>query len=352
MIFDSNPLLVFFAWVGFKKNVMQYRKFGDTALMVSEIGFGAWAIGGAAEVGGVQIGWGPSDDQISIGALEAALDAGINFFDTADFYGLGHSEKLLGKVLGGRKDIIIATKVGQKLGREGNIEIDHTKKYILEACELSLKRLNREVIDFYQLHVAKLPHLTEGACIEAMQLLQHQGKIRYWGLSLNTFSPDNEADFLMKNNIGNGFQLVLNLINQISVPVMQKAAENGYGIIARMPLQFGLLSGKIRVSDTFPVDDHRSKRLTPLIIQNTVDILRTEMVPIAKQYNTNLAGLALSFILGFKEVSTVIPGIRSAQQVKANTQYLVDLADADHQYLRQLFEKRWQPVLDQIKQQG
>jgi aryl-alcohol dehydrogenase-like predicted oxidoreductase len=185
-----------------------------------------------------------------------------------------------------------------------------------------------------------------------MELLQQQGKIRYWGQSLITFSPEPEADFLIDAGKGHGFQLVLNLINQLAVPVMQNAADRGYGIIARMPLQFGLLSGKIKPSDIFPPDDHRSKRLTPAIIQNTLDVLRTEMVPVAKQYNTTLAGLALSFILGFKEVSTVIPGIRTPEQVHMNTKHLVKLSQTDHAYLASLYEVKWKPVLEMIRLQG
>jgi aryl-alcohol dehydrogenase-like predicted oxidoreductase len=331
---------------------MEYRKFGSTDLMVSEIGFGAWAIGGSAEVGGVQIGWGPVDDNISVQAIHAALDAGIRFFDTADFYGLGHSEKIIGDTIGNNPEAVIATKVGQRVGADGKIEVNYTKDYIISACEASLKRLKRDAIDYYQLHVARVAHLENGECIEAMDLLQQQGKIRYWGHSLITFSPEPEADFLMQAGKGHGFQLVLNLINQLSVPVMQNAAEKGYGIIARMPLQFGLLSGKIKPTDTFSPDDHRAKRLTPSIIQNTLDVLRTEMVPVAKQYNTTLAGLALSFILGFKEVSTVIPGIRTPEQVGLNTKHLVKLSAADHSYLASLYETKWKPVLEMIRLQG
>jgi aryl-alcohol dehydrogenase-like predicted oxidoreductase len=331
---------------------MNYRKFGSTDIEVSEIGYGAWAIGGSAEVGGIQIGWGPSDDDVSRAAIFAALDHGINFFDTADFYGLGHSEALLGECIGNRKDVIMATKVGQKVGAGGNIEIDYTKDYILKACEASLKRLKRDSIDYYQLHVARMEHLENGACIEAMELLKQQGKIRYWGLSLLTFSPQPEADYLTRLGKGNGLQLVLNLINQLAVPVVESSAKKGFGIIARMPLQFGLLTGKIKPTDIFPANDHRAKRLTPLIIQNTLDILRMEIVPLAKQYNTNLAGLALSFILGFPEVSTVIPGIRTAAQVKQNTGFLVQLSPSDHQSLQDLYAKKWNEVLGLIKQQG
>jgi aryl-alcohol dehydrogenase-like predicted oxidoreductase len=331
---------------------MDYRKFGNTNLTVSEIGFGAWAIGGSAEVGGVQIGWGPADDNISVQAIHAALDAGISFFDTADFYGIGHSEKIIGDTIGNSAEAVIATKVGQRIGADGKIEVNYSKDYIISACEASLKRLKRDTIDYYQLHVARVAHLENGECIEAMDLLQQQGKIRYWGHSLITFSPEPEAEFLMKAGKGQGFQLVLNLINQLSVPVMQNASAKGYGIIARMPLQFGLLSGKIRPTDTFAPDDHRAKRLTPSIIQNTLDVLRTEMVPVAKQYNTTLAGLALSFILGFKEVSTVIPGIRTPEQVALNTKHLVKLSAADHSYLASLYETKWKPVLEMIRLQG
>src|SRR6185295_8257962 len=108
---------------------MNYRQFGKTDLHVSEIGFGAWAIGGAATVGNVPIGWGHTNDATSEEALREALDAGINFFDTADFYGLGHSEELIGKVLGRDKNSIIATKVGHR-NIDNKIVLDYSKKYI------------------------------------------------------------------------------------------------------------------------------------------------------------------------------------------------------------------------------
>src|SRR5688572_2299452 len=159
---------------------MRYRKFGNTDLHVSEIGFGAWAIGGGSMIGNIAIGWGDADDSVSIKAVRSALDAGINFFDTADIYGIGHSEELLGKTIGDRKEIIIATKVGN-VARDEQFTVDYSKKYILAACDASLKRLKRDVIDFYQLHSARMQHLQNGECMEAMQQLQQQGKIKYWG---------------------------------------------------------------------------------------------------------------------------------------------------------------------------
>ena len=331
---------------------MQYRQFGNTDLQVSEIGFGSWAIGGAAKVGGVAIGWGESDDKVSIKAIEAAVDAGINFFDTADFYGLGHAETLLGEVLGKKKDILIASKVGQKVGDDGKIQIDYSKKHIIHSCELSLKRLRRDSIDFHHLHVARMPHLENGECIEAMQQLQKEGKIRYWGISLITFNPFPEADYFFKHHIGHGFQLVFNLINQKALPILSQAAANGYGVIARMPLQFGLLSGKIQPDTTFTKDDHRSYRLVPHIIEATLHVLKDKVWPLYEKYNTTAAGLALSYILSYPEISTVIPGIRTPAHVALNTQHLVKLEEQDKLFLQSLYESHWLPVMDLMEKQG
>ena len=331
---------------------MNYRKFGNTDLMASEIGFGAWAIGGSANVGGVEIGWGYSDDKESEKALFAAVEAGINLFDTADFYGLGHSEELIGRILGKSQEVLIATKVGQKVGNDGTIQIDYSKEYLVEACENSLRRLKREVIDYYQLHVARVGHLEKGDCIEAMELLKQQGKIRYWGSSLVTFAPDPEAEFLMTAGRGNGFQVAFNLINQLGLPIIQEAGMNGYGIIARMPLQFGLLSGKMNVQTRFSKDDHRANRLTPEIIEAVNCVLNQQVMPLTEKYGTNLSSLALSFILGIKHVSTVIPGIRTAEQVKQNTSGLVQLEEDDQQFLRDLFDKDWVPILEKMYERG
>lgn len=329
---------------------MNYRPFGKTDLRVSEIGFGAWAIGGAASVGGLPIGWGETDDDNSVNAIHAALEAGINFFDTADFYGLGHSEELLGHVLRGKTDVVIATKVGQRNVDE-KIVIDYSKAYIIEACEQSLKRLQRETIDYYQLHVARLPHLQNGDCIDAMEQLKREGKIRYWGLSLNTFHPQSEADFLLEKNWGDGFQLVFNLINQRAFDIVQKAAAKGYGIIARMPLQFGLLTGKFTSSATFNPNDHRSFRFSPEILEKTLHLLEEKVWPVAKKEGLSGTSLALSYILSFPEISTVIPGIRTAEQVKGNTQGLKTLTPESSDLLQSLAIE-WEPVVQLMEQRG
>lgn len=329
---------------------MQYRKFGKTDLLVSEIGFGAWAIGGGAMIGNTAIGWGNANDRDSKIAIHRSLELGINFFDTADIYGLGHSEQIIGEVLGNKKNVIIATKVGN-VPRNEQFTVDYSKEYILNACEESLKRLKRDAIDYYQLHTARVTHLQQGGCIEAMALLQRQGKIRYWGISLNTFDPFPEADFFINSRIGNGFQLVLNILNQKALTVIKKASAEGYGIIARMPLQFGLLTGKFDHGFSFPDNDHRKNRLTKEIVETA----NTELEPVwqlCKKYGVNKTQLSLSYILSYDEVSTIIPGIRTAAHAEMNTTGLVRLDNADRELIEQLGATHFVPVMEMIQKQG
>ncbi|HEX2628771.1 MAG TPA: aldo/keto reductase [Chitinophagaceae bacterium] len=329
---------------------MNYRKFGNTDLLVSEIGFGAWAIGGGATIGKTVIGWGDADDTISEDAIRAAVEQGINFFDTADIYGLGHSEELLGKTIGNDPDSIIATKVGN-VARDEQFTVDYSKQYILSACEASLRRLKRDVIDYYQLHSARLTHLKQAECIEAMQQLQEQGKIRYWGLSLNTFDPVPEAHWMMELGIGNGFQLALNMINQRALSLVKEAAFKGYGIIARMPLQFGLLTGKFDAGVSFAANDHRINRLTKEIIDASNKTLEP-VWELQRLYGATKTQLALGYILSHPQVSTIIPGIRTRQQAIDNTNGLIALEEVDREMIDKMGEREMVGLMELIQKQG
>jgi len=329
---------------------MRYRKFGSTNLLVSEIGFGAWAIGGGAMIGNTAIGWGNANDKESTLAIRRSLDLGINFFDTADIYGLGHSEQLIGNLLENKKDVIIATKVGN-VSRDEQFTVDYSKEYILKACEESLKRLKRDCIDYYQLHSARISHLQQGECVEAMEQLQKQGKIRYWGISLNTFDPLPEAEFFLRKKIGAGFQLVLNIINQKALPIVKNASAAGYGIIARMPLQFGLLTGKFDKGASFSDNDHRKSRLTDHVIQTTNDSLRS-VWQLCEKYKVNKTQLALSYALSYDEISTVIPGIRTAAHAESNTAGLVKLEKTDRELIEHLGTDSFIPLMEMIQKQG
>ena len=326
---------------------MNYRKFGNTSLRLSEVGFGAWGIGGPAMAGNVPIGWGNVDDKTSLEAIKTALDVGVNFFDTADFYGLGHSEHLLGKALGNRKDVVLASKVGHRLDQKGGIYTDYSRQHIIHSCQESLRRLNRDVIDYYQLHTAKVADLEKGDCLEAMEQLKKEGKIRYWGLSLNTFEPAPEASYLYAHKIADGMQLVLNLMNQEALPIVEKSREMGYGILARMPLQFGLLTGKFSRATEFSKDDHRVFRLPSELLARALDVLEQKVWPLCAKYGLTKTELAMSFILSFEGVSSVIPGIKTPRQAVENTTGVQSLDEKDRQYLRSLYPSPFADLLGQ-----
>ncbi len=317
---------------------MQYRKLGKTNLLVSEIGFGSWAIGGPLMAGDVPIGWGEVNDDISKKAILKAVELGVNFFDTADFYGLGHSEELLGNIFGGKwNNIILATKVGNALMPDGSAGTDYSKKYILQACEKSLKRLKKDAIDVYQLHSARIEHLEDGECIEAMEQLQHEGKIRYWGISLNTFQPQREAKFFVEHQIGHTFQIAFSIVNQIALKeVFPLAIENNYGIIARVPLHFGLLTGKFSREKVFPKNDHRSNRLNPELLNLSLDKLG-KVFELAKAKGIEPVDFAMGFILSHPAVSTVIPGIRTEAQAIANAKEFARLTSEDIDFLHSYY---------------
>lgn len=301
--------------------------------------------------GETPIGWGAVNDSVSKQALVTALEQGINFFDTADFYGLGHSEDLIGEVIGNRPDTLIATKVGHRLLEDQSIQLDYSKKHIIQACEASLKRLRRDTIDYYQLHSAKLSHLQQGDCIEAMERLKKQGKIRYWGLSLNTYNPYPEAEYMMDLNVGDGFQLVFNIINQKARDLLETCRNNGYGIIARMPLQFGLLTGKFSRESRFPENDHRHGRLNPAVLERALADLEP-VWRIAKHYTIPKAAFSLSFIASFPHISTIIPGIKTPEQAIQNTSDLASLDPDDRDALITLYDRSLADLLSFMETQG
>lgn len=329
---------------------MEYRRFGTTDLTVSVVGFGAWGIGGPAMVGATPIGWGGTDDAVSRRALRRARELGITFYDTADFYGLGRSEELIGETFGNAPDIVVATKVGHRAAEGDRIVLDSSAAHIIAACERSLRRLRRDAIDYYQLHSARMPHLEEGECLEAMERLVRDGKVRYWGLSLNTFHPDAESSFLTGRSLGHGFQLALNIINQRALGVVRSAAASGYGVIARMPLQFGLLTGKFAPTARFAKDDHRSFRLTPEIVERSLAGIAA-VRPVADRRGISLTTLALSFCAALPGISTVIPGIRTPEQAEENS-VIVPLDTAEMAELTGAYEERFAPVVSLMEQQG
>src|SRR6266550_2687499 len=165
---------------------MQHRDLGRTGIRVSAIGFGAWAIGGAAGASGTPLGWGRTSDDESLAAIRRARELGVTFFDTADSYGFGRSESLLGIVLSRyRQDVVIATKVGVVRTGTGALKKDFSRQHIFHAVDGSLKRLRTDYIDLYQMHNPTIEELRRDEIQDAMERLQDAGKIRFWGVSVS-----------------------------------------------------------------------------------------------------------------------------------------------------------------------
>lgn len=295
---------------------MHYRQLGKTDITVSEIGFGAWAIGGRADVAGTPFGWGRTNDEDSLAAIRRARELGVTFFDTADSYGFGRSESLLGIVLSRRRqDVVIATKVGVSRDGDGKLIKDFSREHISHAVDGSLKRLRTDYIDLYQLHNPTLDELRRDDIHEAMDRLQEVGKIRYWGVSITT--PE-EGIEIINRGWGYALQVLYNILNQAPAKeLFPLAQERGYGIVARVPLASGLLSGKFRPDTTFATDDVRQNFLTPKRLEEVIPRV-DEAKSIIGGTARSLAEGALRFVLAHEAVSTVIPGAKSVRQVEMN----------------------------------
>jgi len=296
---------------------MKYRTLGRTGIEVSEIGYGAWGIGGVQWTGG--------DDQEAKRALNLAIDQGLNFIDTALAYGDGHSERLVGEVARSRKErIYIATKVPPKNlewpARDVPLRQVFTRDYIVMCTEQSLRNLGVETIDLQQLHVWHDNWTDESEWSEALLKLREQGKVRYFGLSLNDYQPWNAIKALRQGRIDT-VQVIYNIFEQAPehelYPVCQ---ELNIGVIARVPLDEGGLTGAIRPDSVFPDSDFRSwffRGDRKQKVFDRVERLKTLLGAEAE----SLAELALRYTLSHDAVSTVIPGMRTGRHVTANISY-------------------------------
>lgn len=294
---------------------MNYRSLGNTDLKVSEISFGTWGIGGS---------WGKTDDQESLRALDKAIGAGVNFFDTADVYGDGHSERLLAKATKGKEEEI---HVATKFCRAGDIYNSETysEKTIRAFCENSLKRLERERIDLYQIHCPPLEIIRDGRVFEVLDKLQQEGKIRYYGVSVETVEEGLTA---MQNPNVRALQVIFNLFRQKPLnDLFPTAKEKGVGVLARVPLASGLLTGKFKKDTQFEESDHRNfnrdgqefnvgETFAGLEFNKGVDL--SEQLKWIAEGRGNMTRAALKWILEFDSISCVIPGFKNVKQVEDN----------------------------------
>ena len=301
---------------------MKYRQLGKRGPDVSTIGFGAWAIGG--------MNWGKTDDNVSIKALNEALDQGVTFIDTADVYGFGHSEELISKVIKerGKKNVIIATKAGSDFYNAtadddagyGSIKPNYTKDYLISAVERSLERLNLETLDILQLHSPDLKQLEIDEPWTALDKLKKDGKIKHAGLSIQSFKESEQAHVLdLHYDILDCIQVRYNLLEREAEKILfPKALKYGIGVIVRIPLLFGLLTGKFNTYSTFGEDDHRRMNLSVEKLERYFKELE-KFKPLFDHYkDQSMAQVSLRFCLSHPACQTAIPGAKTSQQVKEN----------------------------------
>jgi aryl-alcohol dehydrogenase-like predicted oxidoreductase len=289
---------------------MKYRDFGATGIKVSEIGFGCWQIGG----NGRGNSYGPTDDKASSEALLKALDLGINFFDTADVYGFGHSEEILGKTFRGKRDrVILATKVGADFYQGQGFQT-FTPDYVRFALEKSLKRLQTEYIDVYLLHNPPLKLIGKEETFEILKDLKKQGKIRTFGVSI--FKPIEGLTALSAGR-PDCIEVAYNIFSyRAEETLFPRAFEAGCAIIAREPLANGFLTGKYDSAPTFSSGDYR-KSWPIEYVQARSEACRM-LKFLQKDGERSMTQAALRFALQERAVSTVIAGMKTPEQVVEN----------------------------------
>ncbi|WP_027865765.1 aldo/keto reductase [Massilia alkalitolerans] len=322
---------------------MQERKLGRTGANVSEIGFGAWAIGGA---------WGDVSMEDAKAALHAALDGGVSFIDTADVYGDGRSEQIIAEVLaerGGEKPFV-ATKAGRRL--TPHVAEGYTKANLSDFVERSLRNLRVDCLDLVQLHCPPPAVFYRPEVFQAMDELVAEGKVRHYGVSVEKVEEALKA--IEYPNVAT-VQIIYNIFRQRPATLFfEQAKKRDIGVIVRVPLASGLLTGKMSADTAFAADDHRAFNRNgeafdkgetfagvpyPLALE-AVEHIR-KLVP----GDASMAQFALRWILMEEGVSTVIPGARNATQARSNTEAaaLAPLAPEVMSELRALYREMIAP---------
>ena len=323
---------------------MKYRTLGRTGWKISEVSFGAWAIGGA---------WGTVDDRESLAALHAALDGGVNFFDTADVYGDGHSERLMAKLKKERKEkFYIATKAGRRLPKQ--TPEGYNRKNLTAWVNRSLKNLNTDTIDLLQLHC---PHPDVFYRPEVFGILDDfvkEGKLRHYGVSVEKVE---EALKAIEYPGVQSVQIIFNIFRQRPADLFfAEAQRRKVGILARVPLASGLLSGKITRASTFAKDDHRNfnrhgqafdRGETFSGVDFETGLRAVNQLKKLTPPGASLAQLALRWILEFPAVTCSIPGAKRPSQVAENiaASKLRPLSPATMKRIDAIYTKQIKPLV-------
>jgi aryl-alcohol dehydrogenase-like predicted oxidoreductase len=324
---------------------MEYRPLGRTDMKVSAISFGAWAIGGT---------WGPVDDEESMRALHAAVDAGTNFVDTADVYGDGRSERLVARLRRERKGetIHVATKAGRRL--EKQTPEGYSRANLSAWVERSLKNLEMEAVDLLQLHCPHPDVYDRPEVFGILDDLVQAGKVRHYGVSVETVA---EAHRALRHPHVQTVQIIFNMCRlKPAEELFAQAWTRHVGILARVPLASGLLTGKLTRASTFADDDHRSfnrngeafdKGETFSGVPYDVGLEAVERLRPLVPPGATMSQLALKWILMFEAVSCAIPGAKTPQQARDNAAAwdLPPLPPATMAAVKAVYDERLRPLV-------
>jgi aryl-alcohol dehydrogenase-like predicted oxidoreductase len=291
---------------------MRTRPLGKTGIVVSEIGFGAWGIGGWAPD---QLSYGATDDATSLAALDRAMEIGYSLIDTAPLYGEGHSEELIGQALRGRRDrAVIATKAGYTTYKGA---VDYSPQALERSLTESLRRLGTDYVDLLQLHSPPLTLLQQNPDIlEQLERFQSRGLIRAFGLSANSPAEARSAIEQFRIPV---VQVNFNMLDLrcVSDGLFDAARQHGTALIARTPLCFGFLTGTIAADTIFSPQDHRS-RWNGAQVARWVESADAVLALAGATRDADEAEIALRFVLSFSEIATIIPGILTAKEAEEN----------------------------------
>jgi aryl-alcohol dehydrogenase-like predicted oxidoreductase len=327
---------------------MQYRELGRTGWNVSAISFGSWAIGGA---------WGEVDDRESLDALLRAVDLGVNFFDTADVYGDGRSERLLAQLKRERgEQIHIATKAGRRLNPHTASGYNRTN--LVAFVEDSLRNLNSDAIDLLQLHCPPTEVYYTPEVFDVLDDLVKQGKLRYYGVSVEKVEEGLKAiEYPHVQTV----QIIFNIFRQRPADLFfARAQERRVGILARVPLSSGMLAGKMRLETRFSSDDHRyynrhgeafDRGETFSGVDYKLGLQTVEKLRALVPEGWTMAEFALRWILMFDSVTCAIPGAKRSSQVEENCRAadlppiteatMQQVGDIYNQYIRERVHHYW-----------
>jgi aryl-alcohol dehydrogenase-like predicted oxidoreductase len=292
---------------------MKYRRFGRTNWQVSEIGYGMWGMAG----------WTGSDDAESLASLQRSIDLGCNFFDTAWAYGDGHSEELLSKALSANpnKKLYIATKVPPKnrewpSKREFSLGVSYPPEYVFEYVDKSLRNIGVDALDLIQYHTWEDQWLDDERTVRTIEELRASGKVRFVGISMNRWEPWNGIR-AVKSGLIDAVQVIYNIFDQNPEDELLPACRaHDVGVIARVPFDEGSLTGTLSLQSTWPAGDWRGTYFVPENLRTSVE--HADALKPFVPAGSNMAEMALRFILNNRDVATIIPGMRKIKNVEAN----------------------------------